>query len=148
MMAKDRAKSRRLTAADRRQLDLANRAKVSRRLLFQFVEECAKLPAEDHGFEGPHVHCRAAHQGSKQGRGTHVPYGSPRASGRKRRGRHSGMDSSQGSRWCATYCMKPSRGRRSRQIPDGAVPPFVRFGGAPYVLGRGGRLPSSTVDLS
>ncbi len=52
MVATDRPKRRRMTAGDRRELDRANSAKISRRLMFRFVEECAKLPKNDRGFEG------------------------------------------------------------------------------------------------
>lgn len=52
MVAKERPKRRRMTAGDRRVLERANKAKISRGLMCRFVEECAKLPKEDRGFEG------------------------------------------------------------------------------------------------
>lgn len=52
MAAKIRTTRQRMTAGDRRELDKANSAKISRRLMVRFVEECAKLPKEDRGFEG------------------------------------------------------------------------------------------------
>ena len=52
MGATTRVRARRATAGDRRQIEKANRARISRRLMFRFVEECAKLPKHDRGFEG------------------------------------------------------------------------------------------------